>query len=312
MIRRLSLLVAALPALFIALLGCPRGQGDAGIPASGTIRVAGAELHFVAEGRGTPVLVIGSSVYYPRLFSQGLRDGFRLIFLDLRHFVVADPDFDAATIGIETYLRDIEAAREALGLDRFALLGHSMHGAIALEYAARHPERVTRVIAVSAPPVSLSIMEDASNEYWETEASGTRKSYYEFSWSEVDEADLMRMSSSEAVVASYVAAGPMYWFDASFDATPLWEGVHFEIEAWNALMSHFATFDLDELTIRAPVLVVMGRYDFVVPHTLWENAGRGIDDLSFRLFERSGHAPPFEEPERFDALLREWFARPLP
>ncbi len=47
----------------------------------------GFELHYCIKGQGEPILVVGSSVYYPRLFSENLSQHFQLIFLDHRGFV---------------------------------------------------------------------------------------------------------------------------------------------------------------------------------------------------------------------------------
>ncbi len=48
--------------------------------------------------------------------------------------------------GIDTYVSDLEAVREALGLQRFALVGTSMGGLITMHYAPRHPDRVERAV----------------------------------------------------------------------------------------------------------------------------------------------------------------------
>jgi esterase len=47
---------------------------------------------------------------------------------------------------IESYLADLDAVRAALNLEELALVGTSMGGVISMNYAARHPERVTRVV----------------------------------------------------------------------------------------------------------------------------------------------------------------------
>jgi len=52
----------------------------------------------------------------------------------------------------ETGHRDLAALVDALGLPRFALVGHSMGAATAMRYAARHPERIERLVLVDAGP----------------------------------------------------------------------------------------------------------------------------------------------------------------
>lgn len=59
-------------------------------------------------------------------------------------------DRNAADISFEAWVRDLEAVVDAAGLGRFALLGHSQGSAIAVEYAARHPERVTHLILLGS------------------------------------------------------------------------------------------------------------------------------------------------------------------
>jgi len=51
-----------------------------------------------------------------------------------------------AEYSIDTYVADLEAVRDALGLQRISLVGTSMGGAIAMQYAPKHPERVAKVV----------------------------------------------------------------------------------------------------------------------------------------------------------------------
>lgn len=69
-----------------------------------------------------------------------------------RHtFVRLDPrgagmsEWNVADISFEAIVRDLEAVVDAVGLERFAMLGTSMGAAVAIAYAARHPERVSRL-----------------------------------------------------------------------------------------------------------------------------------------------------------------------
>ena len=59
-------------------------------------------------------------------------------------------DRDVQDISLEAFVRDLEAVADAAGFDRYALLGHSQGGAVAIEYAARHPQRVSHLVLLGA------------------------------------------------------------------------------------------------------------------------------------------------------------------
>jgi len=56
-----------------------------------------------------------------------------------------------ASLSLEGWSTDLEAVANALGLSRFALFGMSQGGAIAIAYAARHPERVSHLVLLGTP-----------------------------------------------------------------------------------------------------------------------------------------------------------------
>lgn len=55
-------------------------------------------------------------------------------------------DWDSPEFSVDAFVRDLEAVVDALGFDRFALMGSSKGGPTAMAYAARHPERVSHLI----------------------------------------------------------------------------------------------------------------------------------------------------------------------
>ena len=59
-------------------------------------------------------------------------------------------DWETTDFSFDAWVRDLETVVEALGLERFPLLGVSQGGAVALAYAARHPERVSRLVLCGA------------------------------------------------------------------------------------------------------------------------------------------------------------------
>ena len=59
-------------------------------------------------------------------------------------------DWNVPNFTFDAWVNDQETVADALGLDRFALLGISQGGAVAMAYAARHPERVSHLILYGA------------------------------------------------------------------------------------------------------------------------------------------------------------------
>ncbi len=55
-------------------------------------------------------------------------------------------DWDVGEVSLDAWVRDLEAVVDAAGLERFALFGHSQGAAIAIDYAVRHPQRVTQLV----------------------------------------------------------------------------------------------------------------------------------------------------------------------
>ena len=79
-----------------------------------------------------------------RRWIASLAQGRTLVRMDERGCGLSDRG--VREFSLAHYVNDLEAVIDAAGLERFALFGHSQGGAIALEYAARHPERVSHLV----------------------------------------------------------------------------------------------------------------------------------------------------------------------
>ena len=273
--------------------------------------VDGATLRYVIEGSGIPTLVIGSAIYYPRTFSQQLREAFRLAFVDVRHFAEIDASCTLDNITLDTYTDDIEQARAKVGFERVVVVGHSHHGNLALEYAKRYPAAVSHTVLIGSPPCDLKTTIEAGNAYWSEHASEARKAALRDNWAALSSEILEAMPTEDAYVAQYVADGPKYWYDHNYNASSLWQGVPVNMDIIRVFRDFFADYELswNPERMRAPVLVIVGRHDYVVPHSLWKEVLPKLRNVTFSVFDRSGHAPQLEEPELFNRVLLEWIGR---
>lgn len=69
-----------------------------------------------------------------------------LVRYDERGCGLSDWDVDSGSYTLDAWVRDLETVVDALGLQRFPLLGISQGGPIAITYAARHPQRVSHLV----------------------------------------------------------------------------------------------------------------------------------------------------------------------
>jgi len=279
------------------------------LPDSGTLQLRGASVPYVVEGEGLPCLVFGSHLYYPRTFSAHFKSRLRCVHLDQRGFI---PDAPAPEGGytVAAAVADIEAAREAFGLDRFVLVGHSMHGTVALAYALAHPSRVLGVVAIGSPPTFDTSLTTVSAAYWEAEASEGRRAVDRESVARLTPDSLASLSPGQQMVATYIANRARYWADSSYDAGWLWEGMQPNPALVGQLFDFANPYRLPEAPApdAPPALVALGHFDFVVPPTLWRGRAVPFERFTLAVFERSGHTPQLEEPAEFDGRLDEWLA----
>ena len=279
----------------------------------GSVQVDGAVLQYCVEGEGRPALVIGSATYYPRTFSRRLRESLQLAFVDARHFAKVDGSRHADSISLDIYLEDIDRVRARLRMERAVIIGHSHHGNLALEYAKRYPARASELVLIGSPPVEVSRIMEAAETYWAEHASENRKAVLQRRLDALETGALEGMASSEAFVARYVAEAPKYWYEPAFDASHLWQGMPINMEVIRVFRDFFANgyrMEWDSEQLPAPVLAVMGRHDYAVPPILWDEVRPRLKNLSFHLFDHSGHTPQLEEPEHFDRTLLEWLGQP--
>jgi len=109
-------------------------------------------LHAVIGGDGPPLLLVHGwpeTWYAWRLLMPALARDFQVIAVDQRGIGLSDKPVDGYDTG--TLAGDLVALMDALGHQRFAVVGHDTGFAISYALAADHPERVDRVALAEIP-----------------------------------------------------------------------------------------------------------------------------------------------------------------
>src|SRR4030043_1258436 len=306
--------------LFIAflLVGCAKkgAKTAKGVSqqeeTSGVVSVEGAELHYVIEGKGTPWLGLGHSESARRILSQELRNHFRFVFMDLRHDARSNSSLEISKITLDTYLDDIDKVRRTLGFDKAVVFGHSIHSYIALEYARKYPKNTSHVVMTGNTPYLVSGVGD---EFWESDASAERKAILKQNLEKITEDELSQMSPKGRVIKTYMAITPKLFFDPTYDLSWIYKVVESNQDIANHLFRViFKDYDIAKRPgrVEAPVFLAIGRYDYLCPYFTWDERKDVLPNLSYNLFEKSGHFPMVEEQELFDKKLIDWIKSHCP
>ncbi len=115
------------------------------------ISIRGASLFVNVVGHGYPLLLMhgGPGLDHTSLLTlQSLADQFTLIFYDHRCNGRSE-GAKVSSMTFENLTADADALRQMLGFDKWAVLGHSFGGNVALEYALRYPPNLSHLVLMN-------------------------------------------------------------------------------------------------------------------------------------------------------------------
>ncbi len=122
------------------------------------IPVGGARLYVREVGQGQAIIVLHGGPDFDHRYllpdMDRLADGHRLIYYDQRGRGQSAGGVSPEDVSMDSEIADLDAVRAHHQLDVVALLGHSWGAVLALEYALRHPERVSHLVLMNPGPAS--------------------------------------------------------------------------------------------------------------------------------------------------------------
>lgn len=265
----------------------------------------GLTLSYERRGSG-PLLVChpggpGGSAAEFRDFA-GLDDTFELLLFSPRGSHGSDPGGDYA---LNSYVADLEALREHLGVDQLDLLGFSHGGIVAMAYAAAHEQRIRRLVLAATLAVWSDEAEKAMQRTIETRRD---EPWFAEAQKAIEEEQAGEFSSAEELVANVQRQIPLYFHR--------WEGnekIGRELAADFAKAEplhyfntvEFPTFDLRPglRTVEAPTLVLVGDDDLIAGPVSADAMVKELLNAQLVTIAGSGHFLYIEQPEAFRAAL---------
>lgn len=284
--------------------------------------VNGAKLWTVRFGKGDPIFFIaggpGGTHYGLRSFDS-LSTTNTLVYFDGFGRGKSDTAKNANEYSLERDIEDLEGLRKAMGYSAINVLGHSYGGVVAQGYALKYPGRVKHLILANTFHSFLMWQENDDNSNHEI------KTNYPEVWDtlmKVREQGAVSSDSIHIEIYGRVPYGFLYAYnpDKFVGRTkkpypnPFNSKLYYQMVGKDGdfiVGNDIGNFDFrkDLKNLKMPVLIIGGRFDRVAVPWMMVKYKEYCPQAKFVLFERSGHNPQVEEPEKEFKLIREFLGK---
>ncbi len=190
---------------------------------------------------------------------------------------------------METLAGDIAAMLDAMGIDRAAIVGHSLGGYVAMAFCRMYTERVTRLalvcsrLAADTPQIARTREDLADRAELEGRVDAIADAYVPRLFAPMTlEKRLPIIDRVREIACRLNPRG----------AAAMLRGMAQRVDS----------YDIAE-ELEMPVLILAGGADQIVPAAEAEQMRRAFPSASLKVLERSGHLPMLEEPDKLTGLL---------
>jgi proline iminopeptidase len=331
-IRRLAPHAGAVALLVLPLMyvffACPTFGQVSGLSGEHTAVLNGVRLWYEIAGVDRPGLapmlyLAGGPGYnsysFEKTIGSRLERHVQMIYFDERGTGRSErpsnEDYQMATL-----IQDVEALRKHIGVQQLSLMGHSFGGTVALEYAARYPENVQKLIivdgAIDLPEVFEHWQEEIRDRYpaaWEAAMASRNGRAFQKSTAGTDACALTQARFRIEMDALPKADSPEFhhWqqfhnqkFRKEQDSLDARSGLKNTGEMSEMYFSPGSPFlcyrftAYDRLTM--PMLIIGGKYDGAVDIEQLRALAQHVGHAQLDEFEHSAHSPYAEEPDKFE------------
>ncbi len=275
--------------------------------------IRGISLNVKVIGNGYPLVLMhggpGADMYTMMAY-RPCADHFTLVFYDHRCNGRSE-GAEVTSMTMENLTADADALRQALGFDKWAVLGHSFGGMVALEYALRYPQSLSHLLLVDT----------CGDIRWAQENAPKVLAQRGFSPEIVELARRFLNGQIEPneMFPALMKLGKAYnpYTGPSHIPHMLITGIQTKMQPEAMIFGESQILKgwtvMDRLgEIKVPTLVMAGRDDFQFPPEHQQELVAGIPDARLVIIDRAGHNPHDEQPAQTLEAVRNFISTTAP
>jgi pimeloyl-ACP methyl ester carboxylesterase len=262
-------------------------QTQPGLPPEKTAVVYGQNIRYIEAGQGPTVILLHGLGSVKEIWSANIGA------LSAKYHVYAPDqigfghsDKPLLQYKIVTFVDFLHGFMQSQNLSKATLVGNSLGGWIALDFAARHPELVDKLVLV-----------DSAGLPWEKALA-----------MDLNPASLADMRTLlESLFYDKKMVTEQFVLQAFTNHVRNNDGYTIERTLAGFAQNQFEDAKLSSL--HAPTLVVWGRADELISVSRGERLRDGIPEAKLVVFEQCGHVPQLEKPAEFNQVLMDFLGK---
>ena len=291
----------------------------------GFVDADGVMIYYKEFGKGEPLMIVHGGpgathdYFLPHLLPLARNN--RLIFIDERGSGKSEKLEDVKLYTVENMVEDVEAVREALGLGKMNLLGHSYGGVLAQAYALKYQENLSHLILCSTFS-STSMMNDVFVKIKENMTPELRerinKMESEGLFGHGLPYEQNRYTNEYKIAAWGEGYFPyLYQKNPNPDYDPTAGGFSWALyrEMWGSngeyvIDGNLVSVEYTDMlhTIIAPTLITVGDHDECAP-SLSEMMHEKIPNSEIVIYPQSGHLTFVDQPDMFMKSIEDFLSK---
>jgi 2-hydroxymuconate-semialdehyde hydrolase len=212
---------------------------------------------------------------------------------DMVGFGYTDCPADLPDINLDIWVKHIAAFMDVLGLASARFIGNSFGGALTLALAARHPEKVEKIVLMGAAGLPFPISNGLIKVWgYKPSPAAMRDLMETFAYN----SGLVTDAIVESRYQASIRPGAQEAFSRLFP------------EPRQARLDALATSEDQLRALTQPTLIMHGREDVIVPLEVSQRFNALIPNSELHVFGNCGHWTQIEKKDRFLALVMPFFA----
>ena len=230
-------------------------------------------LNYKVEGSGETLLFIhglSDNLLYWEYLAANLKEDYQVLRVDLRGH--GESELGAGEITVDLYVEDLIKILDELNIDTANLIGFSLGGAVALDFALRYPEKVSSLVLMSSFAKTDAAVSEILNQF-KSRLNSSFEEFYDFILPMVLCPDVIEANREELELLKEISSP-----NANTMAY---------VKAVDACMTFDVEAELSQIDV--PVLVIAGKYDMIFPLGLQKEMQGKIKNSQMIVFDNVRH-----------------------